>query len=128
MRSPIFKYYSQKDLSDSENLNVYVELHHLGTAPSQYEEYPIYKKTFEIVATAYDRKGKEYVAIIVGKEYPIYAVQFHPEIVSANRRNSMLILIPSLLLWLSIWLGLLLIFAAKAMFWLLKAGFPTKLV
>jgi gamma-glutamyl hydrolase len=87
MRSPIFKYYSQKDLADSENLNVYVELHHLGTAPSQYEEYPILKKTFEIVATADDRKGKEYVAIIVGKEYPIYAVQFHPEIVSANRRN-----------------------------------------
>jgi gamma-glutamyl hydrolase len=34
---------------------------------------------YTVVATAVDDVGKEYVAAIEAKRYPIYAVQFHPE-------------------------------------------------
>jgi len=34
---------------------------------------------YSIVATSTDDSGKEYVAAIEAKHYPIYAVQFHPE-------------------------------------------------
>ena len=36
-------------------------------------------KTFRILARARDRSGKEYVALIEGKERPWYGCQFHPE-------------------------------------------------
>ena len=37
------------------------------------------RRFYTVVATAVDDSGKEYVADIEAKRYPIYAVQFHPE-------------------------------------------------
>jgi gamma-glutamyl hydrolase len=41
------------------------------------------------VATAVDQKGKEYIAIVEGFKYPLYAVQFHPEMVTTNRSKKL---------------------------------------
>ena len=61
-------------------------LRHLEQTPStlQNHEYGIaikdMKKGFSVLATSLDEYGREYVAIIESKKYPIYAVQFHPEV------------------------------------------------
>ena len=36
-------------------------------------------KILRVVATARDKKGAEFIAIVEGKTFPIYGVQFHPE-------------------------------------------------
>jgi gamma-glutamyl hydrolase len=84
--STIFKFFSEEDFYNAENANVFAEFHFHGILPHQYQQYPVLDQVFDIAATAYDRHGLEYVAIAVGKKYPIYAVQFHPEMISANRR------------------------------------------
>jgi gamma-glutamyl hydrolase len=85
--SPILEYFTPVDFANAESRNIFPEFHHLGIEPSQYNEYPILGSTFEIVATAFDRNGLEYVSIVIGKKYPIFAVQFHPEKVSTNRNK-----------------------------------------
>ena len=37
------------------------------------------RRFYNILGTSIDDKGKEYVAAIEAKYYPIYGVQWHPE-------------------------------------------------
>lgn len=37
------------------------------------------RKFFTLLATAKNDAGDEFVAVLEAKEFPIYAVQFHPE-------------------------------------------------
>ena len=38
----------------------------------------------DIIATAVDERGKEYVAAIEANYYPVYGVQWHPELNSSS--------------------------------------------
>ena len=60
----------------------YVSLlgHHFGISPDSYKKYSELNETFEIVSTLKDLKGSEFVGIVEAKKYPIFGVQFHPEI------------------------------------------------
>jgi len=55
--------------------NISYNAHSAGVDPAD-SEVP---KTFNVLATDFDRKGKRYIAQIEGKTLPIYANQFHPE-------------------------------------------------
>jgi len=55
--------------------NISYNAHSAGVDPAD-SEVP---KTFNVLATDFDRKGKRYIAQIEGKSLPIYANQFHPE-------------------------------------------------
>ena len=50
-----------------------------GLPPSHYEKYPILKENFNILTTAKDRNGVEYVSSAEHKRYPFFATQWHPE-------------------------------------------------
>jgi glutamine amidotransferase PdxT len=83
----ILKYFTRQDLVNAEENDNFAEYHRLGIEPSQYTQYPILDELFEIIATAVDRNGKEYIAITQGKNYPIYTVQFHPEMIGINKKR-----------------------------------------
>jgi gamma-glutamyl hydrolase len=53
--------------------------HQEGLSVSRFVSNPALSKTFRILARAHDRSGKEYVALIEGKDQPWYGCQFHPE-------------------------------------------------
>ena len=56
-----------------------VNLHHDGVPPSAYEENPRLAELLIMTSTNVDRVGKPFVSSWVGRNYPITAVQFHPE-------------------------------------------------
>ena len=58
--------------------NVTANLHHDGVVPSTYSTNKGLRE-FRLLATSFDRKGKEFAAMIEHRKYPIFAVQFHPE-------------------------------------------------
>jgi len=53
--------------------------HEEGLTVARFMSNPALSKTFRILAKAHDRTGKEYVALIEGKDKPWYGCQFHPE-------------------------------------------------
>ena len=59
--------------------NIALENHMFGLPPANYEKYPILKQTWNILNTAVDRNGVEYVATAEHKRYPFFATQWHGE-------------------------------------------------
>ena len=66
--SPSFRHSLETTQSTLQN-------HDYGISVDDMKRHPFYR----VVATSLDELGKEYVAIIESKNYPIYGVQFHPE-------------------------------------------------
>ena len=58
--------------------NVTANLHHDGVTPATFLANSGLQK-YHLLGTSFDRKGKEFVAMMEHKEYPIFAVQYHPE-------------------------------------------------
>lgn len=53
--------------------------HHFGASPKTYLESRELRETFDILSVMKDQENKEFVAIVEGKNAPIFGVQFHPE-------------------------------------------------
>jgi gamma-glutamyl hydrolase len=53
--------------------------HDYGISPKDFMDNLNLRRFFNILATSIDDNGKEYVAAIESKYYPIYGVQWHPE-------------------------------------------------
>lgn len=78
-KAQIFKYFSDWDFDNVRGLNILNEQHEWGVSPWKFSEYPILNKEFKITSLAKDRNDQYYIASIESRNYPIYAVQFHPE-------------------------------------------------
>jgi gamma-glutamyl hydrolase len=53
--------------------------HEYGISPNEFMENEHLRRFYSILATSVADNGKEYVAAIEAKYYPIYGVQWHPE-------------------------------------------------
>ncbi|CAE7228288.1 gghA, partial [Symbiodinium sp. KB8] len=54
--------------------------HHLwGILPETFQRFQALRDSFEIVATAVDRNGQEFIALMQGRHHAIFASAFHPE-------------------------------------------------
>jgi len=61
--------------------------HRFGFNMSLLEENEVLKNFFIITAKGADDNGKEFIAAMEAKEYPIYIVQYHPERVLSESNN-----------------------------------------
>jgi gamma-glutamyl hydrolase len=66
-------------IHDLGTKDITMNYHNLGIHPDTYEKFPILKEKLRVLATGTDRKNKKFVAMIEGKDLPIFATQFHPE-------------------------------------------------
>lgn len=78
-KSRMFKEFSPKYLKYLETRNSTAQNHDFGISPKDFEACDDLKRFYDILATAIDKNGKEYVAAIESKYYPIYGIQWHPE-------------------------------------------------
>ena len=53
--------------------------HFMGISPSKFKRIKLINDFYKIVGTSKDRKGKEFIAILEARNYPFFAVQWHPE-------------------------------------------------
>lgn len=84
-KEPMFNLFSDEDLEFLTKTNSTIHLHHLGSDPTVYQKYETLNNFLEIVATGRDIKNQTFIAIVKGKNYPIYGFQFHSEKVKYDR-------------------------------------------
>jgi len=80
--SVMYKDFSDEDKSTLESTEVLAQFHNLGTGFKQYEAFPALKDFFKVTGLGKDTDGKIYFNSVEANDYPIFAVQFHPEKVS----------------------------------------------
>ena len=73
--------FGELDFQEFDGKNITAQFHYFGVGYKEYEKYPILMNFFTITSTAKDLDGKVYINSVEAKNYPIYAVQFHPEMV-----------------------------------------------
>jgi gamma-glutamyl hydrolase len=77
--SRMFREFSPKYRAFLENRKSCLNNHEYGISPLDFMMNSNLRRFFNILGTSVDDTGKEYVAAIEGKYYPIYGVQWHPE-------------------------------------------------
>jgi gamma-glutamyl hydrolase len=78
-RSRMISSFSEKYKTYLETKKSTLQNHEYGISPKDFHQHPSLHTFYDILATAKDEDGKEYVAIVEAKQYPIYGVQHHPE-------------------------------------------------
>jgi gamma-glutamyl hydrolase len=84
-KSRIFRSFSKKYIHYLQHHNSTLENHEYGISPTDFLNQLHLKRFFNIIATSISDDGKEYVAAIEGKHYPVYGVQWHPERQSSGK-------------------------------------------
>ena len=84
--SRLYRKFSEEDFTTLTQLNSTVHYHMYGFHPDLYKNYTILDNFFSINSNGYDRDGKKFIGSVEGKNYPIYAVQHHPEKVKYERK------------------------------------------
>ena len=78
-RSKMIQSFPSPYLDYLEQQKSTLQYHEYGISVEEIKINPLLRRFFSVLATSLDESGKEYVAAIESKHYPIYAVQFHPE-------------------------------------------------
>ena len=81
----MFSDLDERDKNNIKTKNVTSQYHHLGVSPHSYLSHKILHKLFRITSLAKDKDDNYYIASVEGRKYPIYAVQFHPEMVQYTK-------------------------------------------
>jgi len=77
--SRLFESFSSHYLHYLENNKSCNNNHEYGISPSDFLDNSHLRRFYDILATSKADNGKEYVAAIEAKYYPVYGVQWHPE-------------------------------------------------
>ena len=78
-KSRMFGKFSPRYLDYLENHNSTSQNHDYGISSQDFMNNLHLRRFYNILATSIDNNGKEYVAAMEAKYYPIYGVQWHPE-------------------------------------------------
>ena len=84
--SKMYKKFTEKDFDTFTKKNSTVHFHDYGFEPYLYKKHKILDNFFSINSYGLDRDGKKYIGSVEAKNYPIYAVQYHPEKVRYERK------------------------------------------
>lgn len=77
--SRMFRSFPQPYLHYLENHKSCNNNHEFGISPTDFNNNDHLRRFYNTLATSKDNNGKEYVAAIESKYYPVYGVQWHPE-------------------------------------------------
>ncbi len=83
--SKIYSLFSDQDIINLIAEPLTAEFHHLGIGLKEYNLFPDVENFFDKTSFAFDNDNKLYVSSIEAKDYPIYAVQYHPEKTSYDK-------------------------------------------
>jgi len=77
--SKMFRSFPKNYLNYLQNYKSCNNNHDFGISPADFMANDNLRRFYNIIGTSMDDNGKEYVAAIEGKFYPVYGVQWHPE-------------------------------------------------
>ena len=83
--SRLFSYFRQRDFDDISKTPSTYQLHTRGITPEDFERFNTTKEFFDVTSYATDKKGTKFINSIEGKNFPIYGIQYHPEVVPYAR-------------------------------------------
>lgn len=64
---------------DALQLNVTMNNHNQGVTPASFDANAGLKGAFNVLATNFDRKGREFISVVEAAQMPVWATQWHPE-------------------------------------------------
>jgi gamma-glutamyl hydrolase len=112
-KSRMFSLFNEADFSSLKNLNTTAHFHHFGVSESTFNKYQTLKTMFQITSYGKDRNNDLAIASIEAFNYPIYAVQFHPEKSPRDTNPNNLVATSDEAIRINLNLGLFLIDEAK---------------
>jgi len=82
--SGMYKDFSRGELDALQSENVTAHFHHLGISEDNFNKFNL-KKILKITSYGLDVNNKEFIASFEGVKYPIYGVQYHPEMIAYKK-------------------------------------------
>lgn len=82
----LFSLFTPQDIESLSTKPVIFNNHTMGIEPIVYENNHKLKKFFRITSLARDEKKQNYIASIEAHNYPIYGVQFQPQVIGFSRK------------------------------------------
>lgn len=78
--SKLFSNFNKKDFKNISKLPLTYQIHRRGITPEDFDKFESAKQFFTVTSYAYDKNGKKYINSIEAREFPIYGIQYHPEV------------------------------------------------
>ena len=90
-KSKMFQIFSKDEIKALEEEALTVNYHNWSVIEEEYEENQRLKDFFNVlsVSVSKDKTTQEFISAIEAKNYPIYAVQFHPEYIIYHQSEQM---------------------------------------
>lgn len=79
-KSKLFSNFNKKDFDNISKLPITYQIHRRGISLEDFDKFESVKKFFTVTSYALDKNGKKYINSIEAKDYPIYGIQYHPEV------------------------------------------------
>jgi anthranilate/para-aminobenzoate synthase component II len=79
--SRMFNNASQSEMLNWQRVKPTLSSHVNGTTMKEWNSYPALPNFFNLITTSDDENGQDVVTAMESKKYPIYGVQFHPEVI-----------------------------------------------
>lgn len=86
-KSRLFSNFNTKELDMINNTNATFQLHIRGLLKETFESFEKVKEFFNVTSYGTDDDGNKFVNSYEGKNYPIYGVQYHPEVIPYARKE-----------------------------------------
>lgn len=87
VKDNLFKYLEIKDVLDFESKKVNYHYHKYGITVEEFFSHDNLKENYVISSIGKDRENKEFINSVYHKNYPIHAVQYHPERGNKTAKN-----------------------------------------
>jgi len=91
MRSRLFSDMPETMIKEIQMMNLIYNNHVRGVTPDKFSPQSALGKFFYVLSVNTDRKGKMFVSTIEGRVYPVWGTQWHPEKVSFEWKEDLLI-------------------------------------
>jgi gamma-glutamyl-gamma-aminobutyrate hydrolase PuuD len=86
-RSKLLSNFSQKEIDILSHTNSTYQLHVKGILKERYQMFPNVSDFYEVISYGTDDNGNVFINAIESKDYPIYGIQYHPEVIPFSRRE-----------------------------------------
>lgn len=86
-QSKLFSNFDESDLEMMRTTNATYQLHVRGLIKETFESFKKVKLFFNVTSYGVDDDGNVFVNSYEGKKYPVYGVQYHPEVIPYARKE-----------------------------------------
>ena len=82
-----FRFLEKRDFDDISKTASTYQLHTSAVTPEDFERFNATKNFFDVTSYATDSKGKKFINSVEAKNFTLYGIQYHPEVIPYARSS-----------------------------------------